>query len=141
MGCKSISYNDGFSLNDLQLELEIFGDKNCLEGKLICKNVSNKKIRLPKFYFMFNNENDYLMKNNWLSICDEKNIQIEYQGNYYDPYLKSLKSNVLVLKPKESYEMIIHDINKNYDIGTSKILFISYLGPLGKSNEIEYLLE
>ena len=139
-GCKSAPYMDGFSPEDLKLELEIFGNKNSLEGKITCKNISNKRLRLPKFYLTFNDFNTQKMKNNWLSIHDEKGFQVEYHGDYHDPFFKSLKSDVVTLKPQDTYEINIYNIEMNYEIVPSTMLFITYLGPLGESNEVKYLV-
>lgn len=55
-------------------------------------------------------------------------------------FFKSLKSDVVTLRPQDTYEINIYNIEMNYEIVPSTMLFITYLGPLGESNEVKYLV-
>lgn len=139
--CKSVSYTDKFVPDDLKLSLTLYKNADGLNGKIVCKNISCKKLAIPKFYLSFISPDYYLLKSNWLSIKNENNVSLKYRGNYFDPTVKSLKSDVLMLRPNETYEICIPGIDKNYDLSFSKKLTVSYLGPLGESDVVEYLLE
>lgn len=139
VGCSSTMKRENFFWDDLSLSLKIGGNKANLYGYLTCKNISKKIVSIPEFYINLNNTENGLLKNDWLIIYDDNKNRIPYQGAYYDPSPKYLKEQTIKLPPNEIIEIKIQNINRNYNISKYKKIFISYDGPLGKSNEIEYI--
>ena len=138
VGCNTTMRIKQFSCDDLSLSLRIDGSKTNLYALLTCKNTSKKTVLIPEFYIDLNDTENGLLKNNWLIICDDNGNEISYHGDYCDPSYDYLEKQKIKLGPNESIDIEIKNISLNYNISNCKKIYISYEGPLGKSNEIDY---
>lgn len=141
MSCSSIQGKDGFDYDDLELSLEIDYANESVCGKLICKNKTRKKLRIPNFFLSFSadeiRENSF--RNNWLEISKINGERVRYIGLYCDPSLPMLSKDITVLGKDEVMEIYIQNIDLNYDLPPGEKVSIKYYGPLGESNVVEFV--
>ncbi|MGN0739417.1 MAG: hypothetical protein ACI4LX_04520 [Treponema sp.] len=140
--CTSVKLVEKYNIDNVELVLDIYFENESLNGKLICKNMSDTAMKIPDFYLSFSADEiqKHKFRSNWLEIKRMDGTKVRYLGIYCDPSLDSLEREIKILQGKSEFVIDIKDIYYNYDFTPGEKVTIRYFGPLGESNSIEYVI-
>ncbi len=130
-------YTEIFNPWNIVVRLYIDYSKGEPDAKLLCYNISNEEVRIPKYYFNLTDSESNALKYNYFVIFDGAGTILQYTGQNCSPTREELESDVVVFPPiSESRDIIEFDapcVLNNYIYQPDTKYYIFYRGPLGKS--------
>ena len=127
-----------YTRTDIKIELSALCDKDNVVLKMEFVNLSKDTIKIPLFLFP---SDDKIFFGDWFEITDNNDNLIDYNGVQTDIDYSSEKVDCLILKSKQKYVVSISCLGKYYNLMKGATYSINYLGPLGESNIVKFIIK